>query len=88
MNYQISSNVFSRTVVDEEVLLDPNSGNYFGMNDVGTAIWTQLQTGKSVDQIVAQLVTEFEVTPDLARADVTNYMQSLQQLGFLTVDAD
>ena len=86
MQYKVSADVFSKTVGEEEVLLDPVSGNYFGMNDVGTLIWAEMKMGTSAPAIIVRIEEEFEVDASAARADLADFVSRLENLGLIKND--
>jgi len=59
--------VLSRTLDGEAVLLDLQSGTYFGLNEVGTQIWERVAAGATVAEIRAHVLEKFEV--DAATVD-------------------
>lgn len=74
--------VIFRTVGTEAILLNLEGGLYFGLDDVGTRIWTLLANhdGEGVSR---QLTDEFDVTLDQARADVGSLIDQLVGRGLL-----
>ena len=71
----------------EEVLLDTGSGDYFGMNPVGTFIWTQLREGTALEEIADSVANEFEIETEKAHADISDFIKSLKKLGLFHSDA-
>jgi hypothetical protein len=72
-----------RTVVreldGEAVLLDLDSGMYYGLNPVATAIWNRMAAAGEVgvDRLVAGVVDEYAVDPHVARREVEAFVQDL-----------
>jgi PqqD family protein of HPr-rel-A system len=67
---RVNSRVLCRIVEDEAVLLDLDSGEYHGLNPVGTRIWQLLSDGRSVGAICEALCREYDVPPETVREDV------------------
>jgi hypothetical protein len=80
----IPPQVMSRLVGDETVLLDLESGIYFGLDGVGKRIWESIAEGHSVGQTAAVIVTEYEVDEEQAQADVIAFASDLVERGLLT----
>ena len=80
----IPTQVMSRLVGDETVLLDLASGIYFGLDGVGKRIWESVAEGNNLGQAVAVIVTEFEVDEEQAQADVIEFASDLVERGLLT----
>ncbi len=54
----------------ETVILHFNKGAYFGLNEVGTAIWEELQQPQTVRQIYDAVLAEYDVEPETFQQDV------------------
>lgn len=67
----------------ESVLLDPVSGRYFGLNEVGTRIFELLGEPRSVSSIVDVLVQEYEVSEDQLRRDVEQFVSEMMSRGLV-----
>lgn len=78
-------NVLVRVVQGEAVVLDLNSERYLGFNAVGTRIWELLTSAASIDDAIAGLLAEFEVTEAQLRADVFAFVQKLLDAGLATI---
>jgi hypothetical protein len=66
----IRSDVLSRVLDGEAVLLDLKSGTYFGLNEVGTELWQQLAAGATVAELRQHLLDRYEIDRDTVDADV------------------
>lgn len=64
-------------VGDETVILHLESGMYFGLDPVGTRIWEILAGGATPAAIRARMQDEFDVAPEVLRADVQVFLESL-----------
>jgi hypothetical protein len=79
----VPTQVMSRLVGDETVLLDLASGIYFGLDGVGKRIWECVAEGNDLGQVVAVIVTEFEVDEEQAQVDVIEFASDLVERGLL-----
>ena len=79
----IPPQVMSRLVGDETVLLDLATGVYFGLDGVGKRIWESVADGNDLGQAVADIVAEYEVDEEQARADVIEFASDLVTRGLL-----
>jgi hypothetical protein len=70
---------------EETVILHFNKGAYFGLNEVGTAIWQQLQKPQSVGAIRDAIVAEFEVEQAQCESDVLSLLNKLHDEGLIEV---
>jgi hypothetical protein len=76
---RIAEDVLSREVKGEELILDLEKGEYFGLDPVGTFVWKLLREPVVVSDVVEAIVSEFEVTPEKASVDVIALLQSLYE---------
>jgi hypothetical protein len=73
-------------LADETVLMDTVSGDYMGLNPVGTAIWELLQEPQTISSLVTVLTSRYEVTEDLCRQEVAPFLQELEKRKMLAVE--
>jgi len=73
----------------ETVILNVNDGQYFGLNAVGTHVFTLAEEPVRVADIVAQLVTRYpNVTRSQVQDDVLAFLEQMQAHGLIHVDED
>ena len=70
---------------DEAVLLDADSGNYYGLNEVAARILDLARTKQTVESIVDVLMGEYEVEREVLYADVVHFVGELEANGLVTV---
>ena len=63
----------------ELVLMDTKTGDYLGINVVGAHIWNLLADSKSVQELVTDLISRFEVTEAQCQAEVENFLSDLEK---------
>jgi hypothetical protein len=71
----------------ESVLLDVSRGTYFGLDEVGTAIWTALQDTDDLHLVRDRLIAEFEVSSPRAELDLIGLLEELVSNGLAEVPA-
>jgi hypothetical protein len=79
----IPPQVMSRPVGDETVLLDLDSGMYFGLDGVGQRIWESMGEGQTLGETAAVIVAEYQVNEAQAQADVIEFVRDLLERGLL-----
>ena len=62
-----------------------SGGTMLSLNLLGTEIW-KLCDGRSADEIVAELLPQFEVEEDMLRGDVQAFLDELAEKGFITYE--
>lgn len=76
----------SAKVGDELVMMSAEKGNYIGLSEVGSRVWELIETPRNLDEVCAQLVQEFDVTPDVCRAEVEAFLSELVKHGAIALD--
>jgi hypothetical protein len=71
--------------VTETVMLDVAGSSYYGLKDVGRAIWDHLESPIRVDALCDRLLTQFSVDPDTCRAETTAFLETLDERGLIVV---
>lgn len=69
---QVSSNL-----AEESVILNLKSGIYYGLNAVGSWIWSRIQEPQSVSGLVEAIASEYDITPDRCQQDLFALLQDL-----------
>lgn len=73
-------------LADETVLMDTVSGDYMGLNPVGTTIWGLLQEPHTISSLVLELLSRYEVTEEQCRQEVEPFLQELDKRKMLSVE--
>ena len=72
------------SVIDEQaVIMDIDSGYFFQMNGVGSAIWWALTSPAKVSEICRAVQGEFDVDPATCREEVVDFAEMLLARGLL-----
>lgn len=80
--------VLFQKVDDEVILLDMTSGEYYGLNDVGSRMWTLFQQGQSAQEVLDALVQEYNVSTERLSNDIHQFLRQLQSRGLVEIVAD
>jgi hypothetical protein len=67
----------SADLADETVVLDLGAGMYYGLDVVGTRIWSLIQEPRSVDAVRAVLLAEYAVDPKRCERELVAFLQEL-----------
>lgn len=65
------------------VLLDPDDGRYYALDDVGGRIWELCDEGRSVAEIGAALAHEYDASAPVIAADALDLLQELEREGLV-----
>jgi hypothetical protein len=83
----LSPDVISQEVSGETVLLDLESENYFGLDEVGTRIWQLIKEKDDLQAIYNTLLDEYEVEESRLQADLEALLGEISKLGLVSLEA-
>lgn len=72
-------------MMGEAVILNINSGIYFGLNPVGTRVWELVQQPISMQAIQQIIMDEYDVDPERVEQDVQRLLGKLVDAGLVEV---
>lgn len=72
----------------EAVVLDPNTGRYYGLNELGARIFELARKPRSVERITQALLQEYEVEADKLRVDLIAFLHEMEQRHLIKVTDD
>jgi len=70
-------------VGNDQVLFDSEQGRYYGLNEVGAAVFELAGAGRSLGEIHQALCDRYEVAPAALWADVIAFSRQSLKLGVL-----
>ena len=70
---------------DESVLLNLDSERYYGLDDVGTRMFSVLTSSDSVQSAWEKLKNEYDVDHEVLRQDLIALVESLAEQGLIEV---
>lgn len=74
---RISASTLYREVQGESVLLHLDSGEYFGLDDVGTRVWQLIVENGDLDKVEAAMLEEFDVDQPTLSSDLRKMVDEL-----------
>ena len=80
---QIPEQVVTRQVGDETVLLNLESGTYFGLDPVGSRFLELLEVEGTLAAVLAKMLEEFDVTEAQLKADLLRLADEMLASGLL-----
>jgi coenzyme PQQ biosynthesis protein PqqD len=82
--YCPSGQVVCRNIADETILV-PISGSLanmeriFTLNEVGASIWRLMDGKRNVEEILRELIQEFDVAEDQLAGDIVEFVEQLKR---------
>ena len=80
-----SPNHVATDMAGETVVLDMKSGMYYGMDGVAGTIWNLLDEPRTLADIQAAVLAEYEIDVENCERDVLAFVESLRSAGLVEV---
>jgi hypothetical protein len=72
----------------EAAILNMSSGVYYGLDPVGARVWNLLEQPRSVEDLRAAVLEEYEVEPARCEADLLALLEKLHFEGLIEVRSE
>jgi Coenzyme PQQ synthesis protein D (PqqD) len=69
----------------EAAILNMSSGVYYGLDPVGAHVWSLLEQPRSVEDLRAAVMEEYEVEPARCEADLLALLEKLRSEGLIEI---
>lgn len=85
---KIKKELVKREIAGDTVLVPVGKSVYesnglFVLNEAGAFLWERLELAESEEELLAAVLEEYEVTEDVARQDVREFLKKLLEMGIL-----
>jgi Coenzyme PQQ synthesis protein D (PqqD) len=85
-----SESVVARVIAGETLIVPVRANvgdlaSIYSFNGTGTLIWKLLETPKTVKQLAEAIANEYEVMPDHAERDVSEFVGEMKSVGLVEV---
>jgi hypothetical protein len=78
MKYQLTSDQISSKVAGETVILNPDKGAYYGLDEVGVLVWDTLEKGpQTLDGLCDAVIDVYDVDAETCKGDIDNLLKDL-----------
>ena len=84
----IPSGVLYHELSGEAVILDLESGKYYGLDETGTRMWALLSEHGSLEPAYQALLNEYDANPEQLRGDLLKLTEELVAHGLLRIIDD
>ena len=81
----VAPDVLAQDLVEESVLLNLQTEQYFALDDIGTRMWQLLTEKGSIQGTMDTLLAEYDVAPEQLRQDMENLMEGLLTHGLIEI---
>ncbi len=66
-----------RIIDGECIIMNPDAGSVFNLNEVGARIWELLEDNRKIEKVVACITNEFDINIQQAREDTLSFIKQL-----------
>lgn len=80
-----SDQILCQEIANEVVLLNTESGRYFGLESTGHRVWQLLAELGDTEKAVQALMSEYDEDEATLRGDVEELVEKLLETGLVTV---
>src|SRR5438034_11249446 len=74
---RVSPSTLSRELQGETVLLQMDTGEYFGLDEIGTRIWQLISEKGDLDEVESAMLEEFEASREVLVTDLQRVVDEL-----------
>jgi hypothetical protein len=85
--YRAAADALAATLADGAVLLNLRTKRYYSLNETGTRVWQLLIAGRAEEEIVAAMMSEYDVPAATAKAEIGAVIEALCEHELLVSDA-
>lgn len=85
VHYKQNKEVIQSRIGDEIVMLDVESGFYFGLNSVASVIWDMMKVEVDLETIVGELMREFDVDKSTCELDTIELLSNMLEKKIIRV---
>ena len=85
LKYIQNAEIIQSKIGEEVVMLDMESGFYFGLNSVASVIWAMMEKGISFEDLCDQLIEQFDVERALCESDTQELIDQLLEKKIIRV---
>ncbi|MCL6571516.1 MAG: lasso peptide biosynthesis PqqD family chaperone [Bacillus sp. (in: Bacteria)] len=69
----------------EKIMLSVQQGKYYNLGEIGGDIWDLLDGKLSIQQLVSELLSEYDVEKTVCEEQVISFLELLQKEGLITI---
>lgn len=82
----IPDHVLFRELDGEAVMLNLEDESYYGLDEVGTRMWTVLSASKNIAEAHNSLIAEYDVDAEQLAADMVSFVRELHNQGLVVIE--
>ncbi len=84
---KISDNVLFQEIDNEYVLLNMESEQYFGLDEIGAKVWHIISEDGNTERVLNQIMGEYNVSIEELTSDISRLLHELNNEHLITIEA-
>ncbi len=81
--YQLAENVLFQKVSEETVILEPETGQYYTLDEIGTFMVENIQQGKTITAVVTCVLENYQADEQEVSQDLNELIADMLKQGLL-----
>jgi hypothetical protein len=81
------SKFLANSLGDEIVMMNMDSGDYLGINNIGSDIWNLLAEPVSIAQLVKNIISVYDVSEEQCNEEIKSFLAKMQGHDMLIIQA-
>jgi hypothetical protein len=81
-----AANAVSCDLDGEAAILNVQSGEYYGLDEIGASVWWMMNQPCTLAAIIQQILTEYEVDADRCEKDLISLISKLAEHGLVEIN--
>jgi len=86
LKVKIKKGVVFKDLDNEMIIMDMDSGKYFGLNETGAAIWTLISKHHTLGEVLKRLLEEYEVPAQQLENELRGFLKAIYEKGLVDVE--
>ena len=81
--FRRNANLIGASLDEELVMMSVEHGQYYGLGGVGPRVWELIEAPRTYEQLVEQILEEFEVEREVCEKDMLEFLEQMEKLGLV-----
>ena len=80
-----TNNFVASDIDGQAIMMSIENSKYFGMDEVGTSIWNLLDQNPSFEELISNLMAEYEIDRETCENDTKAFLERLLQYKLIEI---
>lgn len=79
------SKYLANSIGDETVLMNIETGDYLGINGVGTDIWNILSSPLKIEDLISEILKRYDVSEEVCTTQINTFLDTMLKQNMLSI---